>query len=101
MNFMELAYAMIDEDYAYRSTSSVYRILKKHDLITAWKRVQWAPPKQQRATRPDERWQTNLMYVKVKKRFFYLIIFIDEFSRYITHHALMASMDSSSVSLEG
>lgn len=90
MDFRELAYAMIDEDFAYLLPSSVYRILKKHDLITAWKRVQWAPPKQQRATRPDERWQTDLMYVKVKNRFFYLIIFIDEFSRYITHHALLA-----------
>ena len=32
MRFRELAYAMIDEDYAYLSPSSVYRILKKHDL---------------------------------------------------------------------
>ena len=34
MNFRELAYAMIDEDYAYLSPSSVYRILKKHGLVT-------------------------------------------------------------------
>ncbi len=81
---------MIGEDYAYLSPSSVYRILKKSDLITAWKRVQWAPSKQQRAIRQDERWQTDLMYVKVKNRFFYLIILIDEFSRYITHHTLLA-----------
>ncbi len=40
------------------------------------------------------------MYVKIKSRFFYLIIFIDEYSRYIVHHALMTSMDSNSVSLE-
>ena len=40
------------------------------------------------------------MYLKVKERFFYLVIFIDEYSRYIVHHALMASMDSDSVSFE-
>jgi hypothetical protein len=39
------------------------------------------------------------MCVKIKSRFFYLIILIDEYSRYITHHALLASMDSNSVSL--
>ena len=93
-------YAIDNEDYAYLSPSSVYRILKKHDLVTGWKRIQWTPSKPQRASSPDERWQTDLMYVKIKSRFFYLIIFIDEFSRYITYHALLASMDSNSVSLE-
>ena len=38
--------------------------------------------------------------MKIKSRFFYLIIFIDEYSRYIVHHALMTSMDSDSVSME-
>ncbi|MEM4091083.1 MAG: hypothetical protein QXQ46_10180 [Thermoplasmatales archaeon] len=38
--------------------------------------------------------------MKVKGRFFYPIIFIDEYSRYIVHHSLMTSMDSNSVSLE-
>jgi transposase InsO family protein len=100
MNFRELSYAMIDDDYAYLSSSSVYRILKKHDLITGWKRMPWTPSKPIRATLPDERWQTDIMYVKVKERFFYLVIFIDEYSRYIVHHALLTSMDSNSVSLE-
>ena len=100
MNFRELAYAMIDEDYAYLSPSSVYRILKKHDLVTGWKMMPWTPSKPMRASLPDERWQTDIMYVKIKSRFFYLIIFIDEHSRCITHHALLASMDSNSVSLE-
>ena len=38
--------------------------------------------------------------MKVKNRLFYFIIFIDEYSRYITHHSLMTSIDSNSVSLE-
>ena len=95
-----MAYAMIDENYAYLSPSSVYRILKKHDLIVGWKRMPWSPSKPMRANHPDEKWQTDIMYVKVKERFFYLVIFIDEYSRYITHHALLTSMDSNSVSLE-
>ena len=40
------------------------------------------------------------MYVKIRGRFFYLIIFIDEYSRYIVHHNLLAAMDADSVSLE-
>ena len=49
---------------------------------------------------PDGKWQTDIMYIKIRGRFFYLIIFIDECSRYIVHHALLTSMDADSVSLE-
>ena len=100
MSFRLLAYSMIDKDIAYLSPSEVYRILKKYDLITPWERKTWPSSRPGRAEHPDERWQVDLMYVKIKSRFFYLIIFIDEYSRYIVHHALMTSMDSNSVSLE-
>ena len=33
MNHREIAYSMIAEDVAYLSPSSVYKILKAHDLI--------------------------------------------------------------------
>ena len=100
MSFRLLAYSMIDKDIAYLSPSEVYKILKKYDLITPWERKTWPSSRPGRAEHPDERWQVDIMYVKIKSRFFYLIIFIDEYSRYIVHHALMTSMDSNSVSLE-
>ena len=99
-SFREIAYTLIDEDLAYLSPSTVYRILKKHDLITPWKRATWESTRPEHARRPDEKWQTDIMYIKIRGRFFYLIIFIDEYSRYIVHHALMTSMDADSVSLE-
>ena len=40
------------------------------------------------------------MYVKTQRRFFYLKIFVDEYSRYIVHHSLLTTMDADSVSLE-
>ena len=100
MSFREIAYTLMDEDLAYLSPSSVYRILKKNDLITPWNRKTWASTRPEHAKSPDERWQTDIMYIKIRGRFFYLLIFIDEYSRYITHHALLTSMDADSVSLE-
>ena len=100
MSFREIAYTLMDEDIAYFSPSTVYRILKKYDLITPWNRGTWASTRPEHAKSPDERWQTDIMYVKIIGRFFYLLIFIDEYSRYITHHALLTSMDADSVSLE-
>lgn len=44
MSFRELAYAMIDEDIAYLSPSSVYSILKRNNLITPWKGHHGNPP---------------------------------------------------------
>ena len=34
MSFREIAYTLIDEDIEYLSPSAVYRILKRHNLIT-------------------------------------------------------------------
>jgi len=41
------------------------------------------------------------MYVRIDGRFFYLIIFIDEYSRYIVHHSLLTTMDPDLESLDG
>jgi transposase InsO family protein len=100
MSFREIAYTLIDEDIAYLSPSTVYRILKKQNLITPWKHPVWESTRPDHAKSPDGRWQTDIMYVKIKGRFFYLIIFIDEYSRYIAHHSLLTTMDADSVSLE-
>jgi transposase InsO family protein len=100
MGFREITYAMIDEDIAYLSESTVYRILKKHDLITEWNRIKKEHIRPEWAQEPDQKWQSDIMYLKVNGRFFYLLIFMDEYSRYIVHHALLTTMDADSVSIQ-
>ena len=100
MSFREIACTLIDEDLAYLFPSTMYNILKRHDLITPWNRPIRESTRTDHAKTPDERWQTDIMYVKIRDRFFYLIIFIDEYSRCIVHHNLLAAMDADSVSLE-
>lgn len=100
MSFREIAYTLIDEDLAYISPGTVYNILKKNNLITRWKHPIWESTRPEHAKHPDERWQTDIMYIRIIGRFFYLLIFIDEYSRYIVHHALLTSMDADSVSFE-
>ncbi|MEM3192717.1 MAG: hypothetical protein QW292_11695, partial [Candidatus Parvarchaeota archaeon] len=98
MSFRLLAYSMIDRYIAYLSPSEVYKILKKYDLITPWERPTWQSSKPERAERPDEKWQVNIICMKVKGRLFYPIIFIDEYI--LVHRSPMTSMDFNSVSLE-
>ena len=97
----ELAWKMLDENVVAVSPSTVYRVLGEAHLVCRWvprgrrKGVgRSAPP-----TRPDQRWQTDLRYVKVRDRNYYLLAFLDVYSRYIVHHELLRFMDGRSVSI--
>ena len=78
MYFREIAYTPIDEAIAYLSPSTVYRILRKHNLIMPLKHPVWESTRPDHAKFSDEKWQTDIMYVKIRDRFFYLIIFINK-----------------------
>jgi transposase InsO family protein len=97
----ELAWRMVDEDVAYVSPSTVYRILKHENLVCPWRRrTKRTRSAEEQAQRPDEIWATDLRYVVVRCRNYYLISFVDEYARYITHWNLLGSMDGVSVSVE-
>ena len=95
----ELAWRAIDEDVVCLSASTIYRILKEEGLVDEWKKRTKNFLEIYKATRPDEKWQTDITYIKILERFYYLIVFIDEYSRYITSWELMPSMDRHAVSL--
>ena len=96
----EIAHTLIDEVLVYMSPSTVYRILKKHGLITLWNRKIWESTRLERANRPDERWQTGIMYIEISWSFLCLLIFKDEYNRYMVHHSLLTSRNTDSVSME-
>ena len=96
----ELAWRMVDEDVVYLSPSTVYRILRAARLVCPWRRRRKRQrQEEEKPRRPDERWATDLKYVRVGERNYYLITFIDEYSRYIVHHELLPSMDGHTVSV--
>ena len=97
----ELAWRMVDEGVAYLSPSTVYRILKGENLVCPWRRrTKRTREEEEKARRPDEIWASDLMYVVVGGRTYYLVNFLDEYSRMIVHHALVPSMDGMTVSIE-
>lgn len=97
----ELTYKMIDEGVVCVSPSTVYRVLDEAGLIPNW--PEQTDEKQEgngvieRATKPDEKWQTDLSFIYIKDRWWFLISFIDEYSRYITHWELVWSMDTNTI----
>lgn len=96
----ELSWRMIDEDVAYFSSSTVYRILKENDLMCLRPgRKKRYREEAEKASRPDEIWGTDLMYLTINDIQYYLVNFIDEYSRYLVHWELLTSMDGHSISL--
>jgi putative transposase len=96
----ELTWRMVDEDVAYLGATTVYRILREAKLVCPWRRrSKRRREEEEKATRPDGIWATDLKYVWVRSRDYFLVCFIDEYSRYIVHHELLWGMDGGSVSV--
>jgi putative transposase len=81
--------------------STVYRVLSDADLLSRWKRsVVSSGEYNFRPKAPNQQWHTDVMYVWVAARFYFLLSFVDAFSRYIVHHKLLISLDGKSVATE-
>jgi len=96
----ELACRMTDRDRYFLSESSVYRILKAHDLVTSPAYVvmsasdHFAHP----TRRPNELWQTDFTYLRVVGwGWYYLSSVLDDYSRKILAWKLSTTMGSADV----
>jgi transposase InsO family protein len=95
--YRRLTWMMVDEDVAYLGSSSVYRILRDADLLYRWKRSRrsgQAPPE---PTRPNERWHTDIMYLRIEQTWYFLVTVLDAYSRYVVHWDLLPSMTAAVV----
>ena len=93
----ELAWHITDKQGYYISESSVYRILKAHDLVTSpVYNVITALDKFPQPTRAvNELWQTDFTYFKVVHwGWYYLSTVIDDYSRFILAWRLCTGMGS-------
>ena len=96
----ELAVRFTDTKRYFVSESSVYRLLKAHDLITspAFIVMKAANEFKDKTTAPNQLWQTDFTYLKVFGwGWFYLSTILDDFSRYIIAWKLCTTMKASDV----
>ncbi len=98
--YRRCAYMMVDEDVAYASPATVYRVLRdagvlsRSDCKASLKGTGFEQP-----TRPHEHWHTDITYVRIGERFYYLVCVLDGYSRFIVHWGLMASMEERDVAI--
>jgi len=101
IGYRKLTWMMVDAGIACVGESTVYRVLSDADLLSRWKRSTVSNGEYNfRPTGPNQQWHTDCMYVWVAARFYFLLSFVDAYSRYIVHHKLLISLDGQSVAVE-
>ena len=94
----ELAWRMVDEDVVCLSPSTVYRILKTANLVCPWRRrTKRSREEDEKATRPNERWATDVMQIMIGVGTYFVVSFMDEYSRYVVHFEIASGMDGVTV----
>jgi len=95
----ELAWRMVDEDVVCLSPSTVYRILKAANLVCPWRRrSKRRREEDKKATRPNQIWATDVMQVLIGEGRYFVVTFMDEYSRYVVDFDLATGMDGLTVS---
>ena len=84
--YRRLTYMMLDADIVAAAPSTVYRVLKRADLIG---RAKGKPSKKgtgfHQPTAPHRHWHIDVSYVNIGGTFYYLISELDGYSRFIVH----------------
>lgn len=96
----ELAWHITDTYRYYVSESSVYRILKANGLISvpAFSISSASDSFKDKTSRSNQMWQTDFTYFKIIGwGWYYLSTVLDDYSRYIIHWKLCATMKTEDV----
>ncbi len=94
----QLAYSLEREEGDFISPSSCYRVLKRRGLVCAWEPGFITKKEYDFQTiRPHQMWQIDICYIPVGDHFRYLILILDDYSRYVVYYELGWSMSQEDV----
>jgi len=101
LGYRKFTWTLVDENIAFLSESSIYRLLKSANLLgPSFKMSDGAEKEYQYKPRHvHHHWHTDLAYVKLGIEHYYLIFMLDGYSRYILDWELMTDMTGNSVEL--
>ena len=99
VGYRKLCWLMNDADVVALSEPAVYKLLSKHNLLGPWnaKSSDAASEYQHKPSKVHGHWHTDIAYVKAAGIFYFLIMMLDGYSRYVLDWELMSDMTSRSV----
>jgi len=102
IGYRKFTWQMVDENVAFLSESKVYDILSEHNRLQGWNRVENSGTEKEYRHKPKHvhyHWHTDIAYVKVGGVFYFLIMMLDGYSRYLLDWELMPDMLGGSVEM--
>jgi transposase InsO family protein len=100
IGYRKFTWQMVDGNIAFLSESKVYDILSEHNRLQGWNRVDNGETAKEYRHKPKHvhyHWHTDIAYVKVGGIFYFLIMMLDGYSRYLLDWELMTDMLGGSV----
>lgn len=98
--YRRLTFMMLDDDVAAASPATVYRVLRSAGRLDRYK-----PKPSKKGTgfiqplRPHEHWHIDITYINILGTFYYLLLILDGYSRYIVHWELREAMKETDVEI--
>ena len=98
--YRRLTYMMLDNNIAYVSPSSTYRVLKTANLLDKWDKKATLKGKGfNQPLKAHAHWHVDISYINVNGTFYYLCSVLDGYSRYIVHWEIKEKMKEKDVEL--
>lgn len=100
IGYRKFTWQMVDANVAFLSESKVYDILSEHNRLQGWNKVDNGETAKEYRHKPKHvhyHWHTDIAYIKVGGVFYFLIMMLDGYSRYLLDWELMTDMLSGSV----
>lgn len=91
------SYKMLDNNIVALKPYQVYEILKEENMLSYCRKPCYQYTTPAKPKRPNEVWHTDIMYIWVFNRWYYLVDVIDGYSRYLVHWTLNATMHANTV----
>lgn len=96
--YRRITYMMMDDNVVAVSPATVYRILKKNNLLMPWNpKASSKGTGFKQPTGPHKHWHTDISYINIDGTFYYLSTILDGYSRYIVHWEIRKQMTEQDV----
>ena len=99
IGYRKLTYMMIDQNIVYLSESMTYKALSRHNMLYGWHKSESNTASKEYENKPKhvhDHWHTDIAYIKIRGIFYYLIMLLDGYSRFLLGWELMVDMLSDS-----
>ena len=100
VGYRKFTWMLNDAGVVFLAESAVYKVLSEHNLLGPWHRDKNDMTSKEYQNKPKHvhhHWHTDICYIKIRGVFYFLIMVLDGYSRFLLGWRLMTDMTTASV----